>query len=227
MTRRSWIIIVIVLAALVGATVGAWLWMTHSGPRPMLEVIVPQAQVKIGEQVIATVKQGDRLPIYGLQTGWYQVRANGKLGWIYAAHIRRVWKTPRPVDAEILAVHFPDVILKEFARWGSRWVLVEAQVHALQGSAKGAAAIDTHRFVLVLGKKRFYRPRHWATIPVGNHTIDRLENGDIVQMPVGTSQELRLAFSVPSDAFARAGWRLHYLRPKAKDTDGGPAPATE
>jgi len=216
MARRSWIIIAVVLVVLGAATVGLWLWMTRGKPRPMLEVVVPQAEVKIGTEVVATAKQGDRLPIYALRTGWYQVRASGTLGWIYAGHIRRVWKHPRAVDAEILAVHFPDVILKEFPRWGERWVLLEAQVHALEGNAKGVAAVDTHRFVLLLGKKRFYRPRHWKTIPVGNHTIERLESGDVLEMPVGTSQKLRLAFSVPSDDFARIGWRLRYVPPKAK-----------
>jgi len=223
MNRRVLTAALACIAVLAIAAVGVWAWLSREGPRPELEVIAPEAQVKVGTTVLATVHKGDRLPIYGRRTGWYQVRAKGELGWIQAGQIRRLLPpdaTQRTVEAEILDVYFPDVILGEFPRPGERWVLVEVQALAAQANAVGGTAIDTHRFVLLHGKQRFFRPRLWQTIPVGNgkagtrETVDRLELGEEFVLPVGQTRKLRLAYGVPSDLVARTGWHVVYVAPK-------------
>jgi hypothetical protein len=230
MNRRVLIVALVCIVVLAAAAVGVWVWLSRGGPRPELEVVAPEAHVKIGTKVVATVHKGDRLPIYARRTGWYQVRAKGVLGWIHAAHIRRVPPpdaAPKLVEAEILGVHFPDVILGEFPRTGERWVLVEVQARAAKANAVGGTAIDTRRFVLLHRKSRFFHPRLWKSIPVGDHTVDRLELGEEFTLPVGQTRKLRLAYTAPSDLVARVGWHIVYvpLRPKGAAPPPGSADA--
>ena len=225
MDRRLRAIALGVLVVRAGVGAGVWVQLSRSGPRPLVEVIVPEAQVKVGTSVVATARQGERLAVYGRKTGWYQVRAGGRLGWVYAAQIRRVRPpdaAPRLVETEVLGVYFPKDVLGEFPRRGERWVLVEVQALAAKANAVGGTAIDTDRFVLLRGKARFFRPRVWKSIPVGDHTVDRLELGDAFTLPVGQTRKLRLAYSIPSDVVSRVGWHVVYVPPKPGG--GSPAP---
>ena len=227
MNRRILIAALVCIVVLAAAALGTWVWLSREGPRPMVEVIAAEAPIKIGEETIATAKQGDQLAVYDRRTGWYQVRVKRQLGWIYAAHVRRVRApdaAPRLVEAEILGVYFPDDVLGEFPRPGERWALVEVHALAAKANVAGGTAIATNRFVLTLGKTHFYRPRVWKTISVGDHTVDRLEVRDEFVLPVGQARKLRLAYSIPSDVVTRAGWRIVYVRPKAKG--GAKTPGT-
>lgn len=225
MNRRVFIIAIATIVVLAAILVGAWSWLRQGGPRPLVEVVVAEAPIKLGEEVLATAAKGERLAVHGKQTGWYQVRAGrrGQLGWISAAHVRRVLSEERAarkeVQVEMLGVYFPDMILDEPPPWDKRWVLVEVNAFALKGKGQGGCPLDTHRFVLTYGKKRFFRPRLVKTIPVGDHTIERLENREVLDMPVGSSRRFRLAFAVPSDCATHTGWRIYYVRFKPKTPD--------
>lgn len=226
MDRRVLIVALIAIAVLAAVAGGAWVWLSRGGPRPEVEVIVAEAAVKVGEETVATARKGDRLLVYGKRVGWYQVKAGGQLGWIYAANVRRARDPdapPRLVEAEVLAVFFPDVVLDEFPPSGERWLLVEANAYAAKANAEGGTAIDTLRFVVLHGQKRFFRPRVWKKIQVGDDAIERLEIRDEFVLPVGSSRKLRLAYTIPSDLVARTGWYILYVPPKP----AGGAPEAE
>lgn len=230
MNRRVLVLALAAIVALSGAAVATWAWLSRSGPRPLLEVLAAEAPVKVGEETIATARRGDRLPIYGRRIGWYQVRADGKVGWIQAEHIRRVRPPdakPVLVEAEILGLYFPNSVLDEYPPWGQRWALLEVQALAAKANAPGGTAIDTNRFMLVHGKSRFFHPRVWKAIPVGDHTVDRLERRDQFTLPVGQTRKLRLAWAVPSDLTGRTAWHVVYVPPKAKAGTGAPSTPAE
>jgi len=223
--RRVLIAALIAIAVLAAAAGGVWAWLSRGGPRPEVEVIVAEAAVKVGEETVATARKGDRLSVYGKRVGWYQVKAGGELGWIHAANVRRVRDPdapPRLVEAEVLAVFFPDVVLDEFPPSGERWLLVEVNAYAAKANAEGGTAIDTLRFVALHGQRRFFRPRVWKKIQVGDHAIERLEIRDEFVLPVGSSRKLRLAYTIPSDLVARTGWHVLYVPPKAKGASSAP-----
>jgi hypothetical protein len=220
--RRVLVIALVSIVVLAAAAVGVWAWLSRGGPRPQVEVIVAEAPVKVGTEVLATVSKGDRLPVHGKRMGWYQVRAKGTLGWIQAAHIRRVRgpeAAPRPVQVEILGVYYPDQILGEFPRGGRRWLLVEVNAYAAEATGEGGAVVDTQRFALLRGKQRFFHPRVWKTFRFGDETVERLELRDQFVLPVGASRKLRLAYSVPSDVVARTGWHVVCVPPKTGDSE--------
>lgn len=226
MNRRVLILALIAIVVLAGTAAGVWAWLSRGGPRPMLEVISDEAPIKVGEETVATAKRGARLPIHARRIGWYQVRADGKLGWIQAEHIRRVQPPdakPRVVEVEMLAMGFPKGVLDEYPRWGEIWAVVEVQALAAKANAEGGTAIDSNRFMLARGAQRFFHPRVWKTIPVGDHTVDRLERREQFTLPVGQARKLRLAWAIPADLAVAKGWHVVYVPVKPKGSAKTPS----
>jgi len=203
------------------AVVAVVLWLLLARDRrPIIEVVVDRAPVKMGDKVVALVQLGDRFPILDMQGDWYQVSVpvgkEQRLGWLNVGNVRRIEpgsKDSDPVEVQIDDLDYVDVFAGEPKPYGKQWLYVEAQVRALKADSEGTCPIQTDRFVVSAGRLRYTSPYYWKTMTVGKNEITELVKSEVVRLPVGGTARLRLGFVAGLGTVIRRGWTIRYVPP--------------
>jgi len=85
---------------------------TAKSPPTHVEVTSATASLKVGEEVLTTLKKGECFRILKIKDNWYKIRKEGKAGWVHAKHVstyhakrpRTPKREPKPKDKTLAGV---------------------------------------------------------------------------------------------------------------------------